>query len=140
MKQASATRASLRKLREELGLLRTALDRTPADTAALEATYESIRSEMETLVNELTGLRSRQGMGATPATVMSRLQYASSADWGSYGPTQQHREQFGYAMEGLDDITARTAALVEGRMQEFRAALAEAGAPWTPGAAIPGTN
>ncbi len=140
MKQASAARASLRELRKDLGLLRTALDRTPANTAELEATYESIRSEMEALVNELTGLQSRQGMGATPATVMSRLQYASSADWGSYGPTQQHREQFGYAMDGLNGVVARITTLVDETVPAFRAALAAAGAPWTPGTAIPGAN
>lgn len=136
-KQATAADASLDRLSDNLKLMRIALDRTPNNTAALETMYESIRAEEEAIKNELKGLQSRQGMGARPATVWSRLQFASSAGLGSYGPTQQHREQLAYALEGLADISARTVALVEGRMQEFRTALQEAGAPWTPGSAIP---
>lgn len=137
MKQASAARASLDDLRKNLGLMRTALNRTPANTEALEATYESIRTELEAITNELRGLQSRQGMGASPATVSSRLQYASSAGWGSYGPTQQHREQFGYALEGLAEMTSRITTLTEETVPAFQAALLEAGAPWTPGSTLP---
>ncbi len=137
MKQASAARASLDGLRENLGLMRTALDRTPDNTEALEATFESIRTELEAITNELRGLQSRQGMGAAPATVSSRLQYASSAGWGSYGPTPQHREQFGYALEGLAEMTSRITTLMDETVPAFQAALLEAGAPWTPGSALP---
>ena len=137
MKQASAADASLDNLRENLGLMRTALDRTPADTRALETMYESIRTELNAITNELSGLQSRQGMGAAPATVSSRLQFASTAGWGSYGPTPQHREQFGYALEGLADATRRITTLIEETVPAFQAALIEAGAPWTPGSAIP---
>lgn len=137
VKRATAVDASLDKLEADLKVLRTALDRTPGNAANLETMYESIRTEMNAIVNELSGLRSRQGMGATPATIMSRLQYASSHDWGAYGPTAQHREQLGFALEGLTNVATRTAALVEGRLPEFRAALQAAGAPWTPGTALP---
>lgn len=141
MKQASATNASLDDLRENLAFMRTALDRTPADTPeniqALEAMYEGIRTEMEAITNQLRGLQSRQGMGAAPATVSSRLQYASSAGWGAYGPTTQHRQQFGYALEGLAEMTRRTRTLVGETVPAFQAALLAAGAPWTPGSAIP---
>lgn len=136
-KQASAADASLDRLRGNIALMRTALDRTPANTQTLEAMFEGIRGELNAITNELDGLASRQGMGATPATVMSRLQYAASADWGSYGPTQQHREQFGYAQEGLVDLTRRIMVLVGETVPAFQAAMLEAGAPWTPGSEIP---
>ncbi len=137
IKQATAANASLDGLRDTLALMRTALNRTPADTQALEAMYESIRTELEAITNELRGLQSRQGMGATPATVSSRLNYAASADWGAYGPTQQHREQFAYALEGLTDVMDRISALVDTTVPAFQTALQEAGAPWTPGSPLP---
>lgn len=140
MKQSSAANASLNNARDNLALMRAALDRTPANIPALEAMYESIRTEVNAISNELNGLESQQGMGATPATVSSRLRFASYAGQGSYGPTQQHREQFGYALEGLTDATNRIKALVGETIPAFQAAMIEAGAPWTPGSVIPITN
>lgn len=137
MRQATAADASLDGLRDSLGIMRTALDRTPTNTEALEASFEGIRMEINAISNELNGLEARTGMGATPATVWSRLQYASSADWGAYGPTQQHREQFSYAQEGLKDAVRRIRTLADDTVPAFQAALMEAGAPWTPGSAIP---
>lgn len=139
-KQSSAAIASLNGLRDNLALMRTALDRTPSNTEALEAMFESIRTEMNAINNELRGLQSRQGMGSTPATVLSRLQFASSVAAGSYGPTAQHREQLGYALEGLADATTRISTLVNDTVPTFQVALIEAGAPWTPGSAIPLAN
>lgn len=139
--QASAADASLDHLRDsQLGILRAALDRTPADTTELEAMYEGIRTEINAITNELQGLESRRGMGSAPSTVWSRLQFAATAGWGSYGPTAQHREQFGYAKEGLADAVSRIRTLVEETVPAFQAALMEAGAPWTPGSAIPATE
>lgn len=137
MKQASAADAALTDLGKKLDLMRKALDRTPAPTAELEASYAGIRAEINAIANELKGLESRQGMGSTPPSIWGHLQFAGSAGWGSYGPTQQHREQYGYALEGLRGSVARIRTLVEETVPAFQAALMAAGAPWTPGSAIP---
>jgi hypothetical protein len=137
LRRSSAASAALSTLDDELKVLRIALDRTPGDVAVLESAYALIRSEMQGLNDELNGLSSRKGMGATPATVSSRLRFASYGTSSAYGPTPQHREQFGYAVEALDAAVARVATLVEETVPAFRNALVEAGAPWTPGSALP---
>ena len=137
LRRSSAASAALGELQEQLALLRLALDRTPGDVAALESSYAQIRSEMQALGDSLNGLSSRSGMGARPATISSRLQYVSFSSNNSYGPTAQHREQLGYAVEALDDAVARIATLVEETVPAFRKALLAAGAPWTPGSALP---
>jgi hypothetical protein len=136
-RRSSAASGALNELEDQLEVLRVALDRTPGDVTALEATYAEIRSEMQALGDEFSGLESRQGMGVGPATIASRLQFAASGTRTSYGPTAQHREQFGYALEALNDAAMRIAALVEDKVPAFQRALVEAGAPWTPGAALP---
>lgn len=137
MKRSSAAQATLSDMAKSLKLLRTAIDRAPADVTALEAMYGAVRDEMFAIKHQLNGLEAQDGMGATPATVMSRLSYAGSAAWGSYGPTKQHQEQFGYALEGLEGAMARLTKLAETDLPALRAALAEAGAPWTPGSKLP---
>ncbi len=136
-RRSSAASAALSGLEAQLKLLRVALDRTPGDIAALEASYEQIRGEMNALKDELSGLSASQGMGVGPATISSRLQFASFGSTGTYGPTAQHREQLGYAVEALDGVVARLATLVESTVPAFQAALVDAGAPWTPGAKLP---
>ena len=136
-RRSSAASAALTGLEAQLKVLRVALDRTPGDVAALEATYEQIRGEMNALKDELSGLSASQGMGVGPATISSRLSFASFGSTGTYGPTAQHREQLGYAVEALDAVVARLATLVETTVPAFQAALVDAGAPWTPGAKLP---
>lgn len=137
LRRSSAASGALDELEEQLKLLRVALDRTPGDVAALESTYAQIRREMQAVDDALNGLSSRRGMGATPATISSRLRFAAFGSNSSYGPTAQHREQLGFAVEALDDVVERMAMLVEETVPAFQDALVEAGAPWTPGAALP---
>ena len=75
--------------------------------------------------------------GIKPANIYSRLWYAKSASWSSYGPTEQHIEQFGYAIEGLDAVTKRIKVL-QGKLPELQQAVIDAGGPWTSGAPIIG--
>ena len=76
-------------------------------------------------------------MGIKPANISSRLSYAMTATWSSYGPTEQHREQFGYAMEGLDAVGKRLKALQEETFPGLQQAVINAGGPWTSGATVP---
>jgi hypothetical protein len=67
---------------------------------------------------------------------MSRLRYAMSAVRSSYGPTQQHREQFGYAVEGVDAVIKRLSVLQQNAMPTLQQAIIKAGGPWTTGAPV----
>lgn len=136
-RRLTAAQAELRGVGATLKLIRGAIDRTPGDVAALEALYEEVRSDMNAINNELNGLSVRSGMGTAPATVASRLQFAAFATFGSYGPTPQHLEQFGYGQEGLAVMIERINGLKTDKIPALQAQLIEAGAPWTPGSPLP---
>ncbi|WP_417451429.1 VPS10 domain-containing protein [Kordiimonas sp.] len=131
VKAASITIADLQK---KLEGYRTALDRT-ADRAALETQYAALRAEIFSLEEALDGKRSRDQMGAAPATISSRVGFAKFSSSTSYGPTPQSREQLGYALEAFTGVKARLETLLDTTVPAFEKALMDAGAPWVRGAA-----
>ncbi|REL25602.1 glycosyl hydrolase [Thalassotalea euphylliae] len=135
-RQSSAASAVLKGITKKMEAIRTALDRTPNNMAALEQQYADIQIELNAINLELTGLKSRDRKGAKPANIASRLGYAMSAVRSSYGPTKQHREQFGYALEGLNAVTKRLNVLEVTTIPALQKAMSEAGAPWTVGSAL----
>ena len=135
-KRAISSTTVLKELKETMALLRVAIDRTPSDLTALEATYASIEKEINDINNTLYGLESRNRKGAKPANVMSRLGYATSALWSSYGPTQQHRDQLQYAIEGLDQISMRIKGLQQNAIPALQQSVINEGGPWTMGLSV----
>jgi hypothetical protein len=116
--------------------IRTALDRTPGDISSLETQFAHIQTESNAINIELSGLKSRNQMGVKPANISSRLSYAMSAVQSSYGPTKQHREQLGYALEGLDSVSKRVNTLQETVIPKLQNAIGAASGPWTAGSLV----
>lgn len=129
----SAATELLEGIEKAMESFRTAIDRTPGDVAKLESAYAKIQTEINGINRELYGLDSRNRKGIKPANIESRIWYAMSAARTSYGPTQQHREQFGYAMEGLDKVAKRIQRLQQKSVPALQKAMAKAGSPWTAG-------
>ena len=132
-KRALSSTTVLKQLKETMDLLRTAIDRTPSDVNSLEAQYAAIQDEINGVNKVLFGLSSRDKMGIKPANVLSRLSYARSALGSSYGPTQQHKGQLGYANDGLDDVVKRIGTLQQRTVPSLQQAVIDAGGPWTTG-------
>ena len=133
---ASAVRVVLEDIEKTLASIRTAIDRTPQDIASLEAQYAALTSEVNAIKVALNGLASRDQMGIKPASIASRLGYAMSATRSSYGPTQQHRDQLGYAVEGLSEVSKRVQKLQTTDLPAMQKAILDAKGPWTSGAPI----
>jgi hypothetical protein len=87
------------------------LNGNPARNAIFERTQPTVRSRLEMVMT---------GLGAS-----------------TYGPTQTHRDQFGYAKADFGAVRDRVASLSDATIPAFEAELVAAGAPWVPGAAIP---
>lgn len=135
--EAAVTAASL-TVSDILGKVeayRSALDRT-SDTSALEVQFNAIRTELYSLDEALNGKRSQFRMGATPATINSRVSFAKSSSGSSYGPTPQSHEQLGYAVDAFTDVKQRLDILVEDTIPSFERAMDSAGAPWIRGASV----
>lgn len=126
----------LEQVEDTMKKVRTAIDRTPGDVKGLEAQFAGIQAEINAINLELNGLESRNRKGTKPANINSRLGYAMSATRSSYGPTQQHLEQLGFAKEGLTAISARIKTLHETTVPTLQTAISTAGGPWTMGASV----
>jgi hypothetical protein len=135
-KLSSMTNVVLGQITESMKTIRTAVDRTPGDVAQLEAKFATAQTEINAINFELNGLQSRVRKGATPATINSRLGYAMSAMRSSYGPTQQHIDQLGYATEGLSAVSKRVKTLHETTLPALQKAIVETGGPWTLGTSV----
>lgn len=134
--RATSVRATLKGVEKRLKDLRLAIDNTPRNIAALESSLAELQAEVNAINFELDGLKSRERKGAKPASISSRLGYAMSATWSTYGPTQQHKDQFGYALAGLEDVSKRVKVLNESSVSALQQAVIDAGGPWTQGASV----
>ncbi|MDM7859397.1 glycosyl hydrolase [Alteromonas sp. ASW11-36] len=132
----SSANEVLKSLQASMKTVRVAIDNTPGDISDLEAQYARIEAELHSIYNAMFGLKSRDRMGIKPASIASRLGYSMSAAWSSYGPTAQHMEQFGYAEEGITQVTARVKAVQESQLPALQNAIIDAGGPWTAGASV----
>ncbi|KZX02026.1 hypothetical protein JL49_02475 [Pseudoalteromonas luteoviolacea] len=135
-RRASAVNAVIVELNKSMKTLRTAIDRTPGDIAALEANYAEIQAEINAINFELNGLKSRDRMGTKPANISSRLFYAMTAAWSTYGPTQQHQDQFDYASKRLESVSERVKSLQQNEVPQLQKSVIDAGGPWSVGAPL----
>ena len=132
----TAANTTIGDLMAKVNLYRVAMDRSN-NAASLEAEYEALRQELYGIDEALNGERSRAGKGSRPATIGSRLGFANGASNSTYGPTQQAREQYGYAMDAFANVKSRLATMTGTTVPAFEAALDGAGAPWVRGAELP---
>ncbi len=135
----TAMGVTLGQVNDRLGLLKKASERALDNLTELDDGWALLNDEVIALQRALGGSPSSNELWVkTESTIRSRLQTVLLGLGSStYGPTQTHRQQFGYAQAELDDIRARIIALTDEAVPAYETALAEAGAPWVPGSDIP---
>ncbi len=136
-RRSSAVDEVVASIENTMKSIRTALDKTAGNTATLEKQYADIQAEINAINLAMYGLESRAQMGISPANISSRLGYAMTVTWSStYGPTKQHIDQLGYALEGLDKVTKQITELQQQAIPSLQKAIIDAGGPWTIGAPV----
>ena len=136
-RRSSAVDEVIASIENTMKSIRTALDKTSGDTATLEKQYADIQAEINAINLAMYGLESRAQMGISPANISSRLGYAMTVTWSStYGPTKQHIDQLGYALEGLDKVTKQITELQQQAIPSLQKEIIDAGGPWTIGAPV----
>ena len=137
---AVATDRAARETSERLALLRRAvraapgLDAAPWETriAAFEARLFNIR---RVLSRDRTALDRAE---FAPPSVMQRVSRIVGAQFrATSAPTTTQRDSYAVASAQLAESSEALRALVEGDLAALEAELEAAGAPWTPGRAIP---
>ena len=135
-RKATAVNAVLSRFDKTMDSLRTAIDRTPGEIKALESRYADIQKQINAINIELNGFSSQERMGTKPANITSRLGYAMTVTWSSYGPTQQHKDQFEYANKRLNSVSKQVSTLQQDTIPSLQQAVIDAGGPWTVGAPV----
>jgi photosystem II stability/assembly factor-like uncharacterized protein len=135
---ASGTTQAVRQAQRKAEALREALGRSRAVPDGLDAELHAIEQELHAIDEALGGNRARSSVEDDgPHTILRRLQVAQLAAFSTYGPTPTQKRSLAIAEEELAPVRERLAALLDQRLPEFEKKLEAAGAPWTPGAALP---
>ncbi len=135
----TAANATLDELDAKAALLKRAVERAAGDPQTLDDRWAGIRAELTSLQTALNGSPARNALfERTLPTVRSRLGIVLlGLSTSTYGPTQTHRDQLGFAEAEFDGLRDRLARLSDETIPAFEAELIDAGAPWTPGGRIP---
>ncbi|MEM6475434.1 MAG: glycosyl hydrolase [Pseudomonadota bacterium] len=139
-RSVTAIAMTLSEVEKKVGLLKIAASRaTGGDPTALDNRWQAIQNEVYALDELLNGNQARNELAErTQPTVRSRLGRIMTGLFGStYGPTQTHREQFGFAQAEYATIRDRLRTLTESTIPAFETELEAAGAPWVPGGKLP---
>ncbi len=138
-RQVSAASASIELTHAHLERLQSALYRTRTAPGALDDRYDALRQELFAIEEALGGNQSSAGRhGAEPSTIGSRLSFAQLGTGNStYGPSPAHDEQLQMAEDEMRGVRDRLANLIDEAIPGFESDLADADAPWTPGATLP---
>ena len=138
-RSVSAAGSAVEGLSDHADLLYAALKRSRTAPQSLDDDWKKIRDELYDIEARLSGNQSMNSIGYEgPATVQSRLgKVLVGVGLSTYGPTDTHQEQLGFAEQEFAGLRDRINTLQSTTIPAFEEALAAAGAPWTPGAPIP---
>jgi len=128
----AAANTTVGDLMDKLNLYRMAIDRASGG-AALEGQFEALRDELYTIDQMINGQSTRVGLGARPASINSRVNFAARSGSGTYGPTPQSTEQLGYAIDAFAGAKSRLVTLTGTTVPALEAAMEAASAPWVRG-------
>ncbi|MEO0423048.1 MAG: glycosyl hydrolase [Pseudomonadota bacterium] len=136
-RRLDAVNGVLKEIDARLPYLRTALERTPSADASLYQAIDDVRRSVAAIQETLRGNPARAKLNEPDRPgVISRLYAAGGALATRMAPTATQRENMALARSGLEDVEARVERVRAEQLAAVESALAEAGAPWTPGQRI----
>jgi hypothetical protein len=123
------------QLKTRLGLIKRAIQETPAADAQLMGSAVSIEKQLNEILRELRGdivLRARNEI--TPTSISERVNDIVNEQRMSIArPTETQIEQYRIASRDFEQELAKLRALIETDLARLEKAMEQAGAPWTPG-------
>jgi len=138
-KKVSAALQITEQLKSQLELQKRALAQSQGAPTELDTQWHSLRQDVFAIEEQLSGNQAQQQLGtAAPASIRSRLSVVLLGTGNStYGPTGTHKSTLSYAESDFKAVEAQLRNLQQQRMPAFEKSLNKAGAPWTPGSALP---
>jgi len=126
--------------RAKIDAMQQALGRSQAPAGDLDAELYRTDQALYEIAEQLEGKQTMNQVGELqPPTIGQRMFVAMIGTGRStYGPTPTHVRSLEIAESEFAEVRAELERLVEQRIPALEQALDDAGAPWTPGAPIPG--
>lgn len=139
-RQTSAAGITLSQTEQRIAMLNRAADQAMSLPSDAVAALHQLRQDLYAIEEALGGNQSKNQVGEKgPRTVNNRLFVAQiGTGLSTYGPTPTHKRSMEIAEQEFADIRNRLNAITEQRLPRIEQMLADAGAAWTPGQAIPG--
>ena len=139
-RRIGAAGGEIGKIRERLRYMRAALLRTPRADAALFGRIDSLSQTVNTLSLRLQGdpIRGSLNESSVP-TISNRLGNVIGGHWRTrQTPTATQQRNVEIAENDFGALEGELSALIAGALMDVERALADAGAPWTPGGRVGG--
>jgi photosystem II stability/assembly factor-like uncharacterized protein len=123
------------QMKTRLGLIRRALQETPAADAKLSQDAAAIDRRANDILRSLRGdVAARARNENTPPSISDRLStILNDQRMSTSRPTQTQMDHYAIAAKDFEQTLAQLRALVEGDLAKLEKAMEAAGAPWTPG-------
>jgi hypothetical protein len=123
------------QLKTRLGLIKRALQETPAAEAKLIDDAAAIEKKTNDILKSLRGDQALQARQENlPASITERVRtIVGDQRMSIQPPTQTQRDHYAAAAAEFEQVLARLRAVVEGDLARLEKAMEAAGAPWTPG-------
>ncbi|MDH3734870.1 MAG: glycosyl hydrolase [Gemmatimonadota bacterium] len=139
MRRISGASAEIGRARNRLRHMRAALLETPRADPGLFGDLDGFNVTLDGLSTRLNGDRIRPGLNeATVPSIRGRVGRVAGGHWNTRAtPTATHRRNIEIAEADFNALRGDLRAALEGELVGLENALEAAGAPWTPGRAIP---
>jgi hypothetical protein len=137
-KAMGAKDATLEAL-ERLEYMKKAILDTPGASPELLQQARDVEQGLKDVQKRLTGDPTRRRLREPRApSILGRISKITSGSWKTtYGPTQTHRQNYEIAAQEFQEASAELRRLTETDLKRLEEAMEQAGAPWTPGRAVP---
>jgi len=124
-----------RELHERIGLVRVAIDSTPALGPAIDAEARSLELDLQKLDIELSGddFLQERNENAPPSITERVLNVVYGSWYTTAEPTRTQLDAYRYAGDQFAQVLAKLRELAAQRLPALEQKLEQAGAPWTPG-------
>lgn len=123
------------QLKTRIGLIKRALQETPAADAKLSQDAIAIEMRANNILRALRGdIAARARNENTPPSIADRVStIVNDQRMSTSRPTQTQMDHYAIASKDFEQVLAQLRALMEGDLAKLEKAMEIAGAPWTPG-------
>ena len=138
-KSVTAATKVLNETVKRVGLMESALKRTPAAPGKLDTQLYELKQELFAIDEKMNGNASKKQVGEkTNPTSLSRHELASFGTmYSTYGPTETLKHSLQIAGAQFDELKKELDNVLNIKLPAIEKALMDAGAPWIIGQPIP---